>query len=390
MHKAFVNKSVILALVFLISLLFLKMIQGFLMPLFMAGLFSAILKPAHVALSQKLGQRENLASLLLLIAIVLLVLVPFGLLISVVVGQALVISQSVTPWVHEFINEPSALNDYLYKIPYYEQLLPYRTFLVEKAGMLVSSVSTFLVDSLSSVTKMTVNAVFGSIIMLYVMFYFLSMGEKLIHRILYLLPLQNNDEQLLLHRFTSVTKATLKGSVIIGILQGTICGTAFALVGIEGAVFWGSIMALTSIIPVFGTALVWIPAMIVLAWRGDLLGIAVLAVLCGLVAGNLDNLLRPRLVGKDTQMHDLYILFGTLGGIGMFGVLGIIIGPIIAALFITIWEIYGKVFSDWLPTVRPEDEQARSENAIPDQPPDFAPASPEDIADLLKDMNRKT
>jgi predicted PurR-regulated permease PerM len=185
------------------------------------------------------------------------------------------------------------------------------------------------------------------------MFYFLTMGEVLLVKILYFLPLHDRDERRLLRRFTSVTKATLKGTLIIGAVQGFICGLAFAFAGIQGPVFWGTVMAVLSIIPAFGTAIVWVPALIILALKGQFVGVAVLAVLCGAVAGNLDNVLRPRLVGKDTEMHDLFVLFGTLGGISMFGILGIILGPIVAALFITIWEIYGKAFEAYLPDVGP-------------------------------------
>jgi predicted PurR-regulated permease PerM len=140
--------------------------------------------------------------------------------------------------------------------------------------------------------------------------------------------------------------------LIIGIMQGTICGIAFAVAGIEGPVFWGSVMAVMSIVPAFGTAIIWFPALIILALTGNFIGVIVLAVLCGLIAGNLDNIVRPRLVGKDTEMHDLFVLFGTLGGLAMFGLLGIIIGPIVAALFITIWEIYGVAFKEYLPDVK--------------------------------------
>ena len=228
-----------------------------------------------------------------------------------------------------------------------------RAVIIEKAGLVVGNITSFLIDSLSSVTKLTVTALFSSVIMLYVMFYFLTMGEVLLLRILYFLPLHDRDERRLLRRFTSVTAATLKGTLIIGALQGLICGMAFAFAGIQGPVFWGSIMAVISIIPVFGTAIVWLPALCILALQGNFIGVGILAVLCGAVAGNLDNVLRPRLVGKDTGMHDLLVLFGTLGGISMFGILGIILGPIVAALFITVWEIYGKVFEAYLPDVGP-------------------------------------
>lgn len=342
----------LLCLVLLISAVFLSMIHQFLMAIFMAGLFSAIVMPAHNLLIEKIGGKETLASILTVLGIVLLILTPLAVLTTLVVTQAIHIGQSITPWVQSFINEPTTLTVYLEKIPYYEEILPYRAVIVQKAGELVGTVSTFLINSLSSFTKVTIDAIFSSIIMLYVMFYFLNMGDLLLKKILFFLPLDDLNEQRLLNRFTSVTRATIKGSLIIGIMQGTICGLAFAIAGIDGPVFWGSLMAVMSIIPAFGTAIIWFPALVILALTGNFTGVIILAILCGAVAGNLDNVVRPRLVGKDTEMHDLFVLFGTLGGISMFGLLGIIIGPIVAALFITIWEIYGVVFKNYLPDVK--------------------------------------
>ncbi len=110
-------------------------------------------------------------------------------------------------------------------------------------------------------------------------------------------------------------------------------------------------MSLLSILPGIGTALVWVPAAIILAAAGHWAKAVVLVLFCGLVVGSLDNFLRPRLVGKDTEMHDLLILFSTLGGISMFGLVGFMIGPILAALFVTIWDIYAVTFKDILPRV---------------------------------------
>jgi len=351
MKHELVSKTTLLCLVILISAVFLNMIQQFLMAIFMAGLFSAMVMPAHHLLTDKLRGKETLASILIVLGIVLLVLTPLAVLITLVVTQAIHIGQSVTPWVQTFINEPTALSVYLEKIPYYNEIHPYRNVIIEKAGELVGTISSFLINSLSSFTKLTIGALFSSIIMLYVMFYFLNMGNILLEKILFFLPLDDLNEQRLLRRFTSVTRATIKGTLIIGIMQGSICGAAFAIAGIEGPVFWGSLMAVMSVIPAVGTAIIWFPALIILTLTGNFTGVIILAILCGLVAGNLDNIVRPRLVGKDTEMHDLFVLFGTLGGISMFGLLGIIIGPIIAALFITIWEIYGVVFKDYLPDV---------------------------------------
>jgi len=370
MKQVLVNKTTLLCLVTLITALFLSMIHQFLMAIFMAGLFSAMVMPAHHLLTKKLGGRETLASILTILAIILLVLIPLTVLITLVVTQAIAIGQSVTPWVQSFINQPTTLTNYMEKIPYYQEILPYRDLIIQKAGELVGTVSSFLIDSLSSFTKVTIEAIFSSIIMLYVMFYFLTMGDLLLQKILFFLPLDDLSEQRLLYRFTSVTRATLKGTLIIGIIQGAVCGIAFAIAGIEGPVFWGSLMAVMSIIPAFGTAIIWFPALLVLALAGNFTGVIVLAVLCGAIAGNLDNIIRPRLVGKDTEMHDLFVLFGTLGGLSMFGLLGIIIGPLVAALFITTWEIYGVVFKDYLPDVEVVLKKRHEAPAADDEPAD--------------------
>jgi predicted PurR-regulated permease PerM len=214
-----------------------------------------------------------------------------------------------------------------------------------------------------------VNLLFMVFAMLYTMFFFLMDGDKLLRKILYYLPLHDQDELRMLDKFTSVTRATLKGTAVIGLLQGGLAGLAFWAVGIPSAVFWATIMAVLSIIPGIGTALVWGPAVIILAAGGNFLKAGGLGIFCALVVGSIDNLLRPILVGKDTQMHELMIFFGTLGGIIMFGVMGMIIGPIVAALFVTVWEIYGVAFKDFLPQVgRARTLPLKEEKPNPDDP----------------------
>lgn len=352
MNRDYINNGTLLALVILIPVIFLVMIRSFLMPLFMAGLFSAMARPAYLWLNDRLGGRKMLASVLTIVGIIILILAPLSLLIAVITAQAISVGQTVRPYIQEMINEPRSFFHSVEQLPFYDQLIPYQTIIIERLGQLATTISNFLINSLSSFTLVTINAIIGTIIMLYVMFFFFTMGDKLLAKILYFLPLQDHDEQRLLSKFTSVTRATIKGMVVIGALQGAICGFGFWLAGIEGPVFWGSLMAVCSVIPAFGTAIVWIPATIIMGVSGKFAGVAILIVCCGLIAGNLDNLLRPRLVGKDTQMHDLFVLFSTLGGISMFGILGIIIGPIIAALFITVWEMYGDVFKRFLPEVK--------------------------------------
>jgi predicted PurR-regulated permease PerM len=115
-------------------------------------------------------------------------------------------------------------------------------------------------------------------------------------------------------------------------------------VGLDGAIFWGTVMTVLSIIPGVGGALVWVPAAIILMTTGEVWRGIALALFCALVVGSVDNVLRPRLVGQDTKMHELLIFFSTLGGLMFFGAMGFILGPILAALFVTAWEMFGTAF----------------------------------------------
>ena len=351
MNRDSVNKSVLLLLAIFISAISLSMIRSFLMAIFLAGIFSALARPLYKRFEGWYGGRRALASLSTLLLIVTVVIVPLGVLMGIVTGQAIKVGQTVTPWVQEQIAQPGEFHQLLSSLPFYDKLEPYSATIWQKGGELIGTISHFLISNLSSATMGAVNLLFMAFAMLYTMFFFLMDGDKLLNKILYYLPLQNQDEQRMLDRFTSVTRATLKGTAAIGMLQGSLVGIAFWVVGIPSAVFWGAIMAVLSIIPGIGTALVWGPAVIILAAGGNHLKAGGLGIFCAVVVGSIDNLLRPILVGKDTQMHELMIFFGTLGGIFMFGIMGMIIGPIVAALFITIWEIYAVAFKDVLPQV---------------------------------------
>jgi len=355
MQRRTVDILVLLFFVLLISALFLAMISQFLMAILLAGIFSAMAQPVFRRLTRLLGERPRAASALTLLLFGFVILVPLSGLAGIITAQALKVGQTVTPWVQRQIAEPAGLTAYLQKIPFYEEILPYHDQILRKAGELAGKASSLLVNNLSAGAIGTVNFIFMFFVFLYVSYFFLIDGRRLLDRILFYLPLEERDERRLLARFTSVTRATLKGTAVIGALQGILAGLAFAVVGIDAAVFWGTVMTVLSIIPAIGSALVWVPAAIILALGGSYLKAIGLVVFCGVVVGSLDNLLRPRLVGKDTQMHDLMIFFATLGGIALFGVIGFILGPIVAALFVTIWEIYGEAFRDVLPGLNRND-----------------------------------
>jgi predicted PurR-regulated permease PerM len=339
------------------------MISQFLMAIFLAGIFSALSHPLYRRFEKWFKGRRSLASITTLLIIVFVVLLPLGGLLGIITGQAIKVGEAAKPWVERQLAEPDAISDALKSLPFYDRIIPYRSLILKKAGEMVGGISGFLINRLSSVTLGTVNLLFMLFIMLYTMFFFLMDGNKLIEKILYYLPLEDHDERRILNKFTSVTRATLKGTAVIGLLQGVLAGSAFAVVGIDSAAFWGAIMAVLSFIPGIGSALVWGPAVIILAATGHAAKAVGLGVFCAAVVGSIDNLLRPILVGRDTQMHALMILFGTLGGIIMFGVVGVIIGPIIAALFVTVWDIYGLAFKDVLPAVAASGSGGKPKNS---------------------------
>ena len=177
-------------------------------------------------------------------------------------------------------------------------------------------------------------------IMLYLLFLLLKDGPYLVRQILDSLPLSDFAKQHLFAKFVGVTRATVKGTAVVALVQGILGGIAFAIVDIDGSVLWGALMAFLSLVPAVGSAIVWVPAAIFLfathqLWQG-LFIVGFFVIIVGLV----DNILRPLLVGKDTKMPDYLILITTLGGMEIYGINGFVIGPLIAALFITCWNLF--------------------------------------------------
>ena len=368
MKRSSVNHAIVLLVVIAISALFFAVIRHFLMVILLAGIFSGMFQPVYRRFYKWFRGRGSLASLMTLLLILLILVLPLTGLFGIVTAQAIKISQSVKPTIDALVSEPTAFANYLNKIPYADTLATYKQEILQKGGELVSKLSNVLVNSLSSMTVSTLNFFFLFFAFLYTLFFFLKDGGAILEKILYYLPMTDADERRMLEKFTSVTRATIKGTLLIGVIQGGAAGLAFWVVGIEGALFWGTVMTVLSIIPAVGSSLVWFPA-VVLQMAGGHWAIGIgMWIYCGLLVGSVDNLLRPRLVGRDTKMHELLIFFSTLGGLGMFGIIGFIIGPIIAALFITVWDIYGETFREFLPEVRrgeeypgPDDESTETD-----------------------------
>ncbi len=350
MQQRLVNRTVLVLVLIVISALFFKVIEPFLLSIFVAALFSALFSPFYRWILRKVGGRQALASLLTLLTLLVFVFVPLALVFGTVLQQALDVADTALPWVQQQLSQPGLITEKLQALPFYEILVPYREMALNWVGQLTSVVSRQTAEIIQAITTGTIKALVSCLIILYTMFFFLMDGDRLLYYLLYYLPLNDDDEKKLLARFTSVTRATLKGTAVIGILQGALAGAALHVAGIPSALFWAVAMMFLSVVPGIGTALVWGPAVIYLIVQGDYFTALVLTVYCVIVVGSIDNLLRPKLVGNDTRLHELMIFFSTLGGLILFGFMGFVIGPIIAALFVTIWELYGLEFSRWLPT----------------------------------------
>lgn len=347
------RRSFLLVLVLGISVVFLLMIRGFLTAILLAGIFSAMAQPLYRWIRRRTGGREGVASALTVLVVIVLIVGPITAFLTVVVGQAIQVSQSVGPWVEQQLQQPDQLNRLLQRIPFAEHVQPYQDQILSKVGELAGTTGGFLVSKVAAASRMTVTFLLNLFVMLYAMFFFLTGGTRILERMLYYMPLDSTDERRMVERFVAVTRATLKGTLVIGTIQGALAGAAFAVAGIGGAAFWGTVMTVLSIVPGIGAAFVWIPAVVFLVVTGHTTAGVLLAIWCGVVVGTVDNVLRPRLVGKGARMSDLMILVSTLGGIMLFGAVGFIIGPIVAALFVTVWDIYGVAFRDLLPEVLP-------------------------------------
>jgi predicted PurR-regulated permease PerM len=179
-------------------------------------------------------------------------------------------------------------------------------------------------------------------IMLYLIFFLLRDGERLSAQVKWAMPLDPELRDRLIDQFVTVIRATMRGTVVVSILQGTVGGIIFWLLGIPAAILWGLLMALFSLFPAIGTGFVWVPVSLYLLLTGSIWEGAVL-VFCGFfVIGLIDNFLRPILVGQQARLPEFVVLIATIAGLKLMGIAGVILGPIIAALFMAVWMIAGE------------------------------------------------
>jgi predicted PurR-regulated permease PerM len=345
MNENHVERAFFVALLLAITLAFLWLIRGFLQPIFWAIALGIVVYPLHARLVPRVRNRESLAAALSMLAVVVVVVLPL-------IGVAAAVTSEGRA-LYQRLDAGDVGLQGLYARA--QESMPQIATLLERFGIDASrlegqlssaalTASRFVASRALSIGQDTLRVTVFFFLMLYLLFFFLRDGPRLLEGLVRALPLGDERERHLLERFAAVSRATIKGTLVVGIVQGTIGGITFALLGIGAPVLWGVVMALLSILPAVGPALVWLPASILLIASGQVLaGIAL--ILVGVFAiGLVDNLLRPILVGRDTRMPDYLILLSTLGGLAGFGLAGIIIGPIIAAFFVSVWQMAQQEF----------------------------------------------
>ncbi len=327
-----------------ISVLFFWVIESFVLSVFLAAILAGMLQPIYRRILEWTGGRQSLASALTVVLSFVAGIIPLLLLLGLISSEAIQISQSATEWLDE--QDSEALQERLATDPRFKRLLPYQDQIVEKLSEFAAKAGGWIAAGLAAGVTGTASFVLSLFVMLYATFYFLTDLRAILDAALQYTPLTSDDRSRLLGTFVSVARATLKGKLIIGIVQGALAGFSFWVAGIEGVLFWSAVMAVLSAIPSVGTALVWVPAVAFLALNGQTAAAVGVALWCALVVGAVDNVLTPKLIGKDTEMPDLLVLLTTLGGLASFGAAGILIGPIIGALFIATWQLWGGAFNE--------------------------------------------
>lgn len=341
-----VQSTFFFALLIAASLAFLAMLMPFFEPILWAVTLAVLFQPVQRKLFKVFHQRENRTALSTLLIILFVVIVPALFLFAAVAKEGVSLYQSIS----------SGEIDISGPLSWAQSTLPSLVERAESLGVNLEEIKQKFSTSALQGSQWAASHVFTFgqntlrftvmfFLMLYLLFFFLRDGKKIINTIIYVLPIGDEKERHLLAKFAEVSRATIKGTLVVGIVQGSLGGIMFAILGIQSAIFWGVVMMLLSILPAIGSALVWIPAALYLIANGMIIKGVVLIAFGALVIGMVDNVLRPILVGHDTKMPDYLILLSTLGGLAMIGISGFVLGPVIAAFFLAIWTMFAEEYN---------------------------------------------
>lgn len=338
-HSRMEQRSFLLMLA-VVSLLFLYLMKPFFSAVFWAAVIGILFFPVNRHLVHK-WQSPNLAASATLLLCVTVAVLPSLFLMSSLFQEGSHFYQRIQSG--DF-NPARYIDQVRDSFPALQKLLERIgidiTGLKEQFSGAAVTVSRWLAQNAFSIGQNMLHFFINLVLMLYLAFFLLRDGNTLIALMIRALPLGDARERLLFNKFAEVTRATIKGNLIVAIIQGGLGGLIFWLLDIPGALLWGVVMVLLSLIPVVGASLIWGPVAIYLFAMGEWLDGLILTAFGAVIIGLVDNLLRPVLVGRDTKMPDFLVLLSTLGGFTLFGMNGFVMGPLVAALFIAFWQIF--------------------------------------------------
>jgi predicted PurR-regulated permease PerM len=343
MRERAIRNGFFILLVVLTTLAFFGLIRAFLMPLFWAVVLAVIFQPVQRWWLGRTGERSSLASVLTILTVLFVVMLPLGLLGAALTREAIVLYDRIS----------TGEIDLGAVVRRTQELLPVVTDGLERMGVeldrlqdglsaLAFGSSAWVAAQALAIGQNALRIFALTALMLYVLFFFLRDGDRILNGVVRALPLDDDREWMLLNKFAAVSRATIGGALVVAGVQGAMGGLAFWALGISAPVFWGVVMTILSFLPAVGASLVWGPAAIVLALTGSPIRAAILVVIGALLIGIMDNILRPLLVGRYTQLPDFLILVSTLGGLAVFGLSGVVIGPVVAAFFLAVWEMFAQ------------------------------------------------
>lgn len=343
------SRYFILALLLVTAFIFLDMVKLFFLPVMMAAVFTTLFYPFYKWMLALLRNKRSLSSILCCLILLLGLLLPLVFVGNLVTREAIHFYQTAESRIKEIVEKGDAgLLGNLQRSEWFRGLkldkLDWQSTFQQFAGIAGSLLATALSRTSGGAFVVIVN-VFAT---LFIMFYFFRDGEYLIERLKYLIPLDDKHKEAIMSRFASVSRASIKGTLLIGLTQSLIGALTLWSFGIGSPILWGVVMMVLSVIPLLGAWLVMHTAAIIQLLTGHVgKGIAIFLITV-FVISTIDNYLRPRLVGHFTGMHDLIIFFSAIGGLATFGATGFIVGPVIAAFFVTIVDIYSVEFKKQL------------------------------------------
>jgi len=325
-----------------VSVAFAALLQPWFDAVFWGAILALLFMPLYRRLLARMPARPSLAALATLLACLVIVVVPVSLITGSLVQEGAALARraangefDLTHGVAQLINAlPAFARQWLTDAGIVDlDSLRQQVLLGLRAG------SQMLATQAVAAGQNTLEFLVRLALMLYLLFFLLRDGAQLVRQCRARIPLDAAHQRQLVEKFATVVRATVKGNLVIAIVQGVLGGLMFWALGIEGALLWGALMAVLSLLPAVGAALIWFPVAVYFLVTGATASGIVLMLYGMLVIGLADNLLRPMLVGKDTKLPDYLVLLSTLGGLSLFGLNGFVIGPLIAALFITCWDM---------------------------------------------------